>query len=983
MPLFARIENPLRPELPETREVSGRSVREILAQVYGSDFKEFGRPTIIVIGKAPTPGVEIDATSEHSPWRPVMRAEWDAPIEADVVVVEMPVTTGILEGILITLVIAAIAAAVYVAATMKMPKVSANSTPEAGSVYGLNGESNKAKLGCPVETAYGRNRIWPSYGAAPYTFYKDNSQYLCQFFCIGHGTFDVEKVQIEDTPIANFPEAQHRIMQPGEIVWNSASADENDKLVWPRVYTLSEVSSIEMSAPNETTYPGGKVADEVNIPTSQGGGHGGLDDEAGWFGAFVTQPEGVKAFRIECDIVMNGGLFTTNKDDGSLQAARVFVEFQLRKEGESWQPLFDFDFVNDAADTGLTLNTARRFTLAKDVPSGTYEIRGRRVNRKSTEASDQSTITWESTKAWLPAPPFYKYTTLVVKARATNGLNQNSSNKINVIATRKLRTLYTQWINGVPTPTLSASETATRSPIDAFVDIAMSEYGGHYPLRYLDGNKLMALRDRLSTLGYNFDYIFDTRTTVWDALMLVGKACRCLPVINGSIISMIRDEKTNIPVAMFAPSNIVKGSFRYETKLASVDEYDGYLCEYMSSETWKTETVVCLAKSETGVNLEIGDNLETIQLPGITDKKVAYNEGLYLRQCARLLRHNVVFKTGLEGYLPLVGDMISVSFDVPKWGKSGLCMEMGSDYFVTDMELPVFAAGYERVVFRKKDGTAAGPYTVTGRTMLEGIELSRRWKLTFSGTFDPSWISSYEDAEPVLFMHGYGNDFHRLAKITGITPSEDDTVEITAHTYEPGVYNVTGPGGTGGGGGEGGFDDGGDYGNDPIPTQPPGGWPPGAGGGGSAEYDYQAILNALVNSDDPVDGGHWYTVMLGTDWPRGGTYRMECDQLAFLGVLFAAPYDTPNDYRLPNFWNNEDPQIASFRTLWDTQGSQGLTPKIMGSSPSEPGPISGPITNIPPAGSKVFLAVWHWDSQNPPAPDFTELPVSIHLHQSI
>lgn len=856
MAKFFKVTNALTPTLTEPLEAPGTTVREVLRSVYGESFVEFSKPTIILVNS--------------EAWS---RAEWDAALPVDSVVTELPVTTGVMEGILITLVVAAVVAAVYVAATMKIPKVNTSAMPEARSVYGLAGEANQARLGSPVEVAYGRNRMWPSYAANPYTYYKDNNQYLCQFFCLGQGEFDIEAVQIEDTPIGNMPEARYRVIPPGASVWDGT---EFNSLVYPRVYTLSEVSNVELFAPNESEYPGGKI--EGTTPNHVGDSYGAIRAESGWFGSFVCQPAGAQTFRIECDVVLPGGLFWTEQDDGDMHPGAIYIEFQYAQVGaDDWQHLFALDFTNDALaeEVDLTLNTPRRFTLAKDVTPGSYQVRGRRLNVKSLNSSDQSTVHWECTKAWLKSPTTFANTTLAVEARATNGLNGNSQNRVNVIATRKLplTVVYGEPFNTARRfPELS---TATKNPVWAFVDVAVtSGLCNNLDLTYLDMPALKALADRLDELGYEFNYIFDTRTSMWEAMTLIAKACRCLPVVNGSVISLVRDEKTDIPVAMFAPHNIVKGSFRYETKLADVDAHDGYLVEYIDEVTWKRETVTCVARTDKGAALEQGLNPETIQLPGITNRATAYFEGTYLRQCSRLLRHNVVFKTGLEGYIPLVGDMISVSFDVPKWGVSGHLVSVTANTFTPPERLTLFEPGYSRVVFRKKDGTSAGPFTVIEESA-EPDE-NGRYSYIMDVDFDVSWLSGYADAEPVLFMYGRGNDYHRLAKITSITPADDDTVEITAHTYEPEVFNVTGPGGPG-------------PGEFPVPPretpitppeQPPGGFP----GGGTPSDPPQPSTGFQLTLDESAAGAFepwdvytpeltfttdaaFYAAVVSTTWP--------------------------------------------------------------------------------------------------------------------
>ena len=82
--------------------------------------------------------------------------------------------------------------------------------------YSLQAQGNSARLGNPIPVIYGRHLIYPDFAAQPYYRYQNNEQYVYQLHCIGQGSYDVEQIRVEDTPISAFKEITYKIVNPGE-----------------------------------------------------------------------------------------------------------------------------------------------------------------------------------------------------------------------------------------------------------------------------------------------------------------------------------------------------------------------------------------------------------------------------------------------------------------------------------------------------------------------------------------------------------------------------------------------------------------------------------------------------------------------------------------------------------------------------------------------------------------------------------------------
>lgn len=75
---------------------------------------------------------------------------------------------------------------------------------ESSHSFGLEAAKNTANLWQPVPLLLGRHKIFPPYGAQPYTEIVGNDQYLRLLFCLGYGPIHIEDPKIGDTDINSF-----------------------------------------------------------------------------------------------------------------------------------------------------------------------------------------------------------------------------------------------------------------------------------------------------------------------------------------------------------------------------------------------------------------------------------------------------------------------------------------------------------------------------------------------------------------------------------------------------------------------------------------------------------------------------------------------------------------------------------------------------------------------------------------------------------
>jgi hypothetical protein len=301
---------------------------------------------------------------------------------------------------------------------------------------------------------------------------------------------------------------------------------------------------------------------------------------------------------------------------------------------------------------------------------------------------------------------------------------------------------------------------------------------------FFDWEGLAALDAFYTSRSMFFDWTFRDPITVWEALQTIAHVGRALPILIGSLISMKRDQFTEIPVAMFTPDNMISGSFSWNVRLWDLDEYDSIRIEYTDPDTgYKQEKVTAILPGGTG------DNPKDVRFPGIQDRTRAYREGLAILAADKYCRENVQFDTGLEGYIPTYGDLVAVVHDVPRWGQFGWVVHaelapesVAGRYQLWVSEPLVFGeSGEHQIMFRGRHGEVIGPFTAIATSSATQVMID----VPDSG-FD--FLEGGEN-EPMLFCFGVAGQVTKYCKIVKIEPQGGEGVRIIAVNDAPIIYS--------------------------------------------------------------------------------------------------------------------------------------------------------------------------------------------------
>lgn len=542
----------------------------------------------------------------------------------------------------------------------------ARSNPlESSPTYALSSQGNTARPDQVIPCQFGRHILFPDKIANAWSYYEDDQQYLCQAVCLGVGQYDVEQKLLGTSQITSFPEITDLLVEPGETC----------SLFDVNVFQVDEVAGQPLIGTNE-------------------------QDGAEYLGPFTLNPAETAASRVAVDVSTSRGLGYGN-DGGGLDNLTINWQVEARPIDEDGIATGDWVVLGAESLTGATADIWRR-SYEYDLPSpGRYEVQARRTNTRDLSFRANHVLTWIGLRAFLDGPDSFEDVTVwMVKARATDSLSSRTSNQLNVIQTRKLPVwnAETGWSEPV----------ATRSIVWAFCEAARAEYGGDLDDARLPLDQLLALDAEFEARGDHFDAVFDSKTTVWDALQRIARCGRAAPVPIGGVVHLVRDRPQTMPTAMFGPRNIVKGSFSVSYAMPSEETADSVKLKFFSEKTWRWKTVTGAVAGSTA------SKPAQVTLFGVTDQAHAQREADAIAASNRFRRRTAKLETEMDGMIPIYGDLIMLSHDVPEWGAGGEATDWDEANSILTLSEPLaFVDGQTHYIWlRRNDGSVSGPWEV-------------------------------------------------------------------------------------------------------------------------------------------------------------------------------------------------------------------------------------------------------------------------------
>lgn len=318
-------------------------------------------------------------------------------------------------------------------------------------------------------------------------------------------------------------------------------------------------------------------------------------------------------------------------------------------------------------------------------------------------------------------------TRIQIKTQATEQTSSLQDRKFNLIAKRKVVTWNGSSVAG--TISTGAGLAVSSRMADIFLHYALDPELAARDITKVNVSDIYDIQDSLD-LVFNgelgeFNYTFDNQNTpALEELRQIANAARCSVFREGSVISMIRDEKQEISRALFNRRNKKPDS---ETKTIMFNkplDHDGVQLEYRDKIDNKTKTILLpddLEMGDPNYNLPAALNPLKVEATGVANFQQAWNRAQY--ELNRIIYNRVKVETKVteEGILlPLNARIGHVDGTTLSRVQSSGEILSYDGLTVSTSERCIFdASKVYSVILRNDDGTPDSPITVTARTDTE------------------------------------------------------------------------------------------------------------------------------------------------------------------------------------------------------------------------------------------------------------------------
>ena len=512
---------------------------------------------------------------------------------------------------------------------------------QADPVYALSGGANRARPYEPLVLVLGTHRVFPDLGAAEYTEFAGDDQYLFQIFHFGLGDLEIGDLKIGTSPLANYEEV--------ETQWGDAAG-------------------------RLPLFPG-------NVDAAQGAA---LDD-TDW----IERVTAAATHRIALDIT--GRLFQVDAESGNIQSHAVSLEIEYWPEGNPTLTTTQQVTLSHGAVTPY------RKTLSYDLPAaGVWTVRLRRTTAPSGSTHVQDEIAWTVLRSYQPDPGDYTgHTRLALKIRATG---QFTGRLEHLSATVKQRVPVwngTAWT--APAPSSNPAWLFRWYAKGVFINNELVAGAGLVETR-IDEAALKAWGAWCDAEGLTCNLVIDRTLSHAEVLTTIAQCGRASPSWGAGKLGVVWDAADKPATALFTPGNIVAGSF--EVDYAAGKAAEEIVCRYIDPDLdWQWNSV-----RRTVPGAAPGGQSATLTLAGVTDRTEAAAECNLQAARQVYHRRRLKWEAGAEGMAVARGDVVHLSHALIDGGTAGR-LQGGTAERLTLTRPVTLSGADDHLMLRLPDGT--------------------------------------------------------------------------------------------------------------------------------------------------------------------------------------------------------------------------------------------------------------------------------------
>lgn len=498
---------------------------------------------------------------------------------------------------------------------------------------------------------------------------------------------------------------------------------------------------------------------------------------------FATyQTEGDGGAGLEFTLTFPSGLYYVN-DDGSPGDTWVDVTADYRRIGAaSWT-----SWLNARRIQAAEQKPVRRTFRQDGLTPGQYEVRMKLAAQHGTTSRFVNACVWTQLTHIIYDDFIRPGKALVaIRAVATDKL----SGGMPTISWLQTRSTVLAWNPG----TTAYEAKAATNPAWACYDLIhrckrlMNVQTGNYEytvfgepatrIDYTAFSNWAAYCDELvaGSKRAEINLYIDSASQLWDALPKIAQAGRGIVVLKGTTYSAVWDE-ASAPVQMFTVGNVLRDTFNGHY-LATKDRANAIEVGFLNeAKDFQRDTIIVYGS--TFDEATTVSSPTQIFLPGVTDYRRAYREGLYRLRLNQYLKRMISFQAEIDAIGCQVGDVILMQHDIPRWGVGGRLVSATTTQLVLDKAVTMQPGTIYVIKVRFADDA------IVERTATAVLEETTTNTITVTSAF------AVAPAQYDLYAFGEQNKAVKPFRVTRIGRAGNLRVRVEATEYYAEVNDET------------------------------------------------------------------------------------------------------------------------------------------------------------------------------------------------
>ena len=191
-------------------------------------------------------------------------------------------------------------------------------------------------------------------------------------------------------------------------------------------------------------------------------------------------------------------------------------------------------------------------------------------------------------------------------------------------------------------------------------------FGGGYSLEEIDIEKIKEWAEFCDDQNLKLDLVMRDDVSTYEALNNIAKVGRASVFFNNGLLSVVYEDKNQLPVATFGMSNILEGSFKVD--YVTRTKYKSVRIKYSNREKDFESEVI-----EKDIPFQNENHAEVYEatLAGVTEPSQAEREANLIAGRQYFQTKNYSWKTDEEGFIARRGDVVILSHNAVQYGVSG------------------------------------------------------------------------------------------------------------------------------------------------------------------------------------------------------------------------------------------------------------------------------------------------------------------------